>query len=408
MSDSDLALAAPALRLLAALHRSAPALGPVRGAVCSLGLPPSLELLRSALLQGAALEATRMLFAELAAAQPPSPGAAPEQMLAQLLGSAVAGCSDAGARQAQANCAKCVAALCVACGLVQMQDTVGRLLASVQTPTSQASARLALLCLGEIGRCVDFQRLSSSAAVESAIAAALRGGSEELRAAGAVAMGGIVAGNTAHYLPGLMAQVAAAAPEPRHQYLLLTALHEVIAAVASSTAGQQAAGQPALSGEAQVALLPLLLAVGGGDSGSDEEVRGLVAECLGRLALLPGLGQSVIPALTAQLSAPAANTRLLVVSAIKYCVVERGHEVDPLLAAHMAPFLERMGDEDRHVRRAAVVALSAAAHAKPVLVADALPALLPLLYAQTVVREELIRVVDLGPFKHRVRGNRER
>lgn len=93
-----------------------------------------------------------------------------------------------------------------------------------------------------------------------------------------------------------------------------------------------------------------------------------------------------------------------VVSAIKHCVVERPHPVDAALASHMLAFLSAMSDEDRHVRRAAVVSLSAAAHAKPALVADHLPALLPALFAQTAVREDLIRVVDLGPFKHRVSG----
>ena len=45
--------------------------------------------------------------------------------------------------------------------------------------------------------------------------------------------------------------------------------------------------------------------------------------------------------------------------------------------------------------------LSGAAHNKPWLVADQLEGVLPRLYAQTVVDESLIRIVDLGPFKHR-------
>lgn len=65
-------------------------------------------------------------------------------------------------------------------------------------------------------------------------------------------------------------------------------------------------------------------------------------------------------------------------------------------------FLKLIGDEDRHVRKAAVVALSAVAHHKPELVAVHLPALLPLLYDQTVTKPELVRTVDLGPFKHKV------
>lgn len=89
-------------------------------------------------------------------------------------------------------------------------------------------------------------------------------------------------------------------------------------------------------------------------------------------------------------------------SAIKYAVVDRPHRVDAELGPVLLRFLLLLGDADRHVRRAAVVALSGCAHAKPGLVQGHLPQLLPLLYAQTVVREDLIRVVDLGPFKHRV------
>ncbi len=65
-------------------------------------------------------------------------------------------------------------------------------------------------------------------------------------------------------------------------------------------------------------------------------------------------------------------------------------------------FLKLMSDPDRHVRRAAVVALSAVAYNKPQLVAGHLPTLLPMLYDQTHIKEDMIRTVDLGPFKHKV------
>ena len=61
-----------------------------------------------------------------------------------------------------------------------------------------------------------------------------------------------------------------------------------------------------------------------------------------------------------------------------------------------------MSDPDRHVRLASVVALSAVAHHKAPLVSPHLPQLLPVLYEQTVVRPEMVRVVDLGPFKHTI------
>lgn len=46
--------------------------------------------------------------------------------------------------------------------------------------------------------------------------------------------------------------------------------------------------------------------------------------------------------------------------------------------------------------------LSSAAHNKAALVADALPGVMPRVYAQTVIDPSLIRTVDLGPFKHKI------
>lgn len=45
---------------------------------------------------------------------------------------------------------------------------------------------------------------------------------------------------------------------------------------------------------------------------------------------------------------------------------------------------------------------NAAAHNKPHLIRDNLGELVPLLYNETNVREELIRTVEMGPFKHKV------
>lgn len=54
------------------------------------------------------------------------------------------------------------------------------------------------------------------------------------------------------------------------------------------------------------------------------------------------------------------------------------------------------------MRRAAVQVLHVAAHNKAVLIQRLLPTLMPLLYQQTLQRPDLVRVVDLGPFKHTV------
>ncbi|KAI3711279.1 hypothetical protein L2E82_41254 [Cichorium intybus] len=82
--------------------------------------------------------------------------------------------------------------------------------------------------------------------------------------------------------------------------------------------------------------------------------------------------------------------------------VERPEKIDAVLYPEISSFLMLIKDQDRHVRRAAVLALSIAGHNKPNLIKGLLLELLPLLYDQTVINKELIRTVDLGPFKHTV------
>ncbi len=99
------------------------------------------------------------------------------------------------------------------------------------------------------------------------------------------------------------------------------------------------------------------------------------------------------------------------VSSLKYMVTERPHPIDAPLAVAVVPFLQLISDASHHVRRAAVVSLTAIVHQKPALVAasrdgapPSLVALLPAVLENTVIRPDLIRTVDLGPFKHQVRA----
>jgi cullin-associated NEDD8-dissociated protein 1 len=176
-------------------------------------------------------------------------------------------------------------------------------------------------------------------------------------------------------MPVLMGLISGAAGSPKQQYLLLQALGEVISSIAS--VGQEK--MDLAEGDRNQVLALLLSSCDG-----EEECRNVVAECLGRLALLHPV--TVLAALDEKASDPLALA----------------HSVDAHLGPVVPRFLGMMADPDRNVRKAAVVSLSAVAHHKPVLVASHLETLLPLLYQQTVVRPELVRVVDLGPFKHTI------
>lgn len=54
------------------------------------------------------------------------------------------------------------------------------------------------------------------------------------------------------------------------------------------------------------------------------------------------------------------------------------------------------------VRRLALSSLNSAARTKPHLIKDHLTALLPNLYKETVIKPELIRTVQMGPWTHKV------
>lgn len=54
------------------------------------------------------------------------------------------------------------------------------------------------------------------------------------------------------------------------------------------------------------------------------------------------------------------------------------------------------------VRRLALSALNSAARNKPHLIRDSLNKLLPSIYKETLIREDLIRTVQMGPWKHKV------
>ena len=128
--------------------------------------------------------------------------------------------------------------------------------------------------------------------------------------------------------------------------------------------------------------------------------RNVVAECLGKLCLIDP--DNLLPKLKMALSSPSALMRTTVVTAMKFTISDQPQSIDSLLRANIGDFLATLTDADLNVRRVALVALNSAAHNKPSLVRDLLKDLLPHLYNETQKRKELVREVEMGPFKHEV------
>lgn len=212
--------------------------------------------------------------------------------------------------------------------------------------------------------------------------------SEDIRSAAAFALGNISAGNVEKFVPYLLSQIQA---NPHNSYLLLQSLKEVIISLSRHP-------------DDFVKLRPCVEEIWShmfqNCESTEEGKRQVVAECIGKLTMLDI--DDRLPKLEAALKSESANVRATVVAAFKFTITEQPQPFDPLLKANIGTFLSMLEDPVLAVRRVALIALNSAAHNKPSLIKDMLGFLLPKLYAETNVRKELIRQVEMGPFKHKV------
>uniref|UniRef100_A0A8C9YIS7 TATA-binding protein interacting (TIP20) domain-containing protein n=1 Tax=Sander lucioperca TaxID=283035 RepID=A0A8C9YIS7_SANLU len=351
--------------------------------ISSSVLPGVFRLVHSPLLQGAALAAILDFLQALVLSKTSNLG------YSQLLKSLTdpfhrSQSSDSTIihRQSYQSVARCVAALSASCSK-ETPATVAGLMQEVcvKNPGSPESARvLALLCLGELGRSGSLGR---SKEVQGVILEAISSTNEEVKTAASCALGSMAVGSLDEYLPFLLKEISA---QPRRQYLLLHSLKEVISAC------------PASSLSAHVESIWALLF--DNCECQEEGTRNLVAECLGKLTLVNAA--QLLPRLKQLLRAGSPLARSTVVTAIKFTIVDQPAPIDSLLKESIGDFLKTLQDEDINVRRVALVMFNSAAHNKPSLIRGLLATVLPHLYKETQIRKDLIREVEMGPFKHTV------
>jgi cullin-associated NEDD8-dissociated protein 1 len=95
--------------------------------------------------------------------------------------------------------------------------------------------------------------------------------------------------------------------------------------------------------------------------------------------------------------------RGMVISALRYTFSDTDEAYDEYLRPIVVPMLVQMLNEpDLENRRLALMSFNSAMHNKPDIILPALDQLLPLAMKETVVKPELIREVQMGPFKHKV------
>ncbi len=212
--------------------------------------------------------------------------------------------------------------------------------------------------------------------------------SEDVKNAASHALGAIAVGNLPYYLPLILKEIEA---QPKRQYLLLHSLKEVITSLSTTKQGLE---------QLMVSVPSIWDQLFKHCECNEEGSRNVVAECLGKLVLVNP--EELLPRLQQALRSESALMRTAVVSAVKFTISDQPQAIDPMLKQSIGQFLFALQDPEPAVRRVALVAFNSAVHNKPSLVRDLLPELLPQLYSETKVKKELIREVEMGPFKHTV------
>ncbi|XP_077781116.1 cullin-associated NEDD8-dissociated protein 1-like [Podarcis muralis] len=379
ISENDMHVSQVAIVFLTTLAKVYPSsLSKISGTVLS-GL---FQLVYSPLMQGGALKAIVDFFQALVVTKTVNMSYAElmKQLTSPIYSSSPSGAPANLHKQAYHSVAKCVAALSSVCPK-EAPGVVNQFIQDVKNPKSSAAVKmLAFLSLAEIGRTTN---LSAQKELKAVILDAFASPSEEVKSAASYALGNISAGSLKEYLPFMLKEIGG---QPKRQYLLLHSLKEVI----SSSPGESL--KPYV--EDIWALLFKHCEC------TEEGTRNVVAECLGKLTVVNP--SQLLPRLKKQLSSGSPYARSTVVTAIKFTISDHPQPIDPLLKGCIGDFLKTLQDPDLNVRRVALAMFNSAAHNKPTLIRDQLSTVLPHLYNETKIRRELIREVEMGPFKHTV------
>ncbi|KAA8650920.1 hypothetical protein EYZ11_001854 [Aspergillus tanneri] len=259
---------------------------------------------------------------------------------------------------------------------VKMEDFMTEL----QTAQDAQRKCLALAILGEIGLRMGAQcALSPELFIKH-----FDSKSDKVRLASATSLGNAAAGNVKAYLPTILGGLEQSNPQ---SYLLLHSVKELLQ--------HPEIVRPDVAPSA-LKLWQALLQVS-----EEEDNRAVGAECVGRLALIDPV--AYIPHFQEYLSSTDAGIRGVVISAFRYTLSDSSDTYNDVLRPLIVPLLVKMlSDRDLGNHRLALTTLNSAIHNKMEIILPHLNELLPAVFGDTQIKPELIREVQMGPFKHKV------
>ncbi|PMB69474.1 Cullin-associated NEDD8-dissociated protein 1, C-terminal part [Beauveria bassiana] len=207
---------------------------------------------------------------------------------------------------------------------------------------------------------------------------------DKVSLAAAVALGRAGSGNVQAFLPTILKEIKKGG---NTQYLLIQSIKEILHSVSDQSADLR---------DQAVSIWDQLL-----QASDNVDNKVVCAECVGRLATLDPT--NFMPKLQTLLKNKSTGVRAMAVQAVRYTLPECDEAFDAVLRNMLIDMLLIMlQDEDMEIRRLAMSTLNSAAHNKPDFILPHLGQLMPFVLTESVVKPELVREVQMGPFKHTV------
>ncbi|CRK24433.1 hypothetical protein BN1708_013960 [Verticillium longisporum] len=202
--------------------------------------------------------------------------------------------------------------------------------------------------------------------------------------AAAVALGRAGSGHVAQYLPVILETMKKGG---NTQYLLIQSIKEILHLITAQSVDIRQYAEP---------IWQQLLA-----ASTNPENTVVCAECVGRLVIVDP--KTYMPALQSLLKDSSSGVRGMAVQAVRYTLPDSDDALDAMFRDVLLEMLLTMLDDAKmDNRRLAMSTLNSAAHNKPDLILPHLGQLMPFVLVESKVKPELIREVQMGPFKHYV------
>lgn len=400
ITDTDLFITELCVQVADKVLENSPQLAP---AVVEKCVPAVLGVCRSSLLQGGALDSILHFLGRVAQHRAHCPFERLRQELSDtsFLVSAqaqaqrhVIGTLAKGLAAVVSSSAKDVQAGAIRGFLQNIQES-----AAATGPEAVQQCELSLLALGETGKYMD---LSGTPGFCDTLLRQLESTQDEVRLAAALALGYATAGAMGTLLKVVIDSVQQAGSTARGQktqYLLLTSLREVIAiGVAKKTVTGCSLSEHLRPHVPRV--LPILSQYA--DS-PEESVRNVVSESLGHLLMVDqDMVLAALVPLLATREKEMWKVRASAVSAVRFAAAK--HCSPATLLPLKDALLACLGDEELQVRKAALHSVNVVCRSPTCgeILVPHTDLILERIIEDSKQKPELIREVDLGPFKHKV------